>query len=172
MGFLLLIPFLLIRFGLLAGLSRDAVKRAAHFAPIAANERIAYGVYQLSTVALLVYPFFLRIEFHPTTQLVAGAAVYAMGVALLTASVASFAAPLENGLCRAGLYRISRNPLYVAYFVFFVGCALLTQSAVLLAFAIVFQISAHWIIRSEERWCIERFGDEYLCYMKKVRRYL
>ncbi len=37
---------------------------------------------------------------------------------------------------------------------------------------IVFQISAYWIILSEERWCVKKFGEEYINYMNKVRRYI
>jgi protein-S-isoprenylcysteine O-methyltransferase Ste14 len=37
---------------------------------------------------------------------------------------------------------------------------------------IFFQISAHWIILSEERWCIKKFGEEYIKYMNRVRRYI
>lgn len=172
MGFVLLIPFLLVRFGLLALLDKDAVERAARFAPLAGNERIAYGVYQLSNAAIFVYSFFLSIELQPSAVFAIGAAVYAAGAVLLVAAVASFAAPGEDGLNRTGLYRFSRNPMYVAYFVYFVGCALLTQSTALFVLVVVFQLSAHWIVRSEERWCIERFGDEYLLYAKRVRRYL
>ena len=40
-----------------------------------------------------------------------------------------------------------------------------------MALVIMFQISAHWIILSEERWCLDRFGEAYEEYMKKVRRY-
>jgi protein-S-isoprenylcysteine O-methyltransferase Ste14 len=87
-------------------------------------------------------------------------------------SVSNFAKPAKNGINLKGLYRISRNPMYLAYFIYFLGCVLLTRSLVLLALLIVFQISAHWIILSEERWCIEKFGEEYLNYMKKVRRYI
>ena len=43
-GLWLLVPFLLVRFGLLAVLSREAVARAAHFAPMEGGERIAYGI--------------------------------------------------------------------------------------------------------------------------------
>lgn len=62
--------------------------------------------------------------------------------------------------------------MYVAYFVFFMGYVLMTQSLILLALVIIFQISAHWIILSEERWCMEKFGDEYVQYLKRVRRYI
>lgn len=87
-------------------------------------------------------------------------------------SVANYAKPAENGINLHGLYQISRNPMYVAYFIYFLGCVLLTQSLILFAILLIFQISAHWIILSEERWCIERFGQVYLNYMNKVRRYI
>ena len=62
--------------------------------------------------------------------------------------------------------------MYVSYFICFAGCAFLTQSLILGGIVLVFQISAHWIILSEERWCMEKFGDSYVEYMKRVRRYI
>ena len=62
--------------------------------------------------------------------------------------------------------------MYVSYFACFSGMALLTQSWIMLIIVIIFQISAHWIILSEERWCLENFGKSYENYMKKVRRYI
>ena len=172
MGGLLLIPFFLIRFGLLWLRDREAVRRAAHFAPLLGRERGAYWIYQCSNGAILIFLLFLRIQAAPTPLFYAGAALYAAGTILLAASVLHFAAPSEGGFSQSGIYRLSRNPMYVAYFIFFLGCALLTQSLPLLAFVLVFQVSAHWIIRSEERWCAERFGEAYLQYKKRVRRYL
>lgn len=172
MGGLLLIPLFLLRFGLLALLDRAALARAAHFPPMEGGERIAYWVYQLSSGALLILPFFLRIRTSPAALFWAGAAVYAAGAALLAAAVAAFAAPSESGVRRGGIYRWSRNPMYAAYFLLFLGCALLTQSVVLLGLVLVFQAAAHGIILAEERWCLERFGEAYRQYCRKVGRYL
>ena len=61
--------------------------------------------------------------------------------------------------------------MYLAYFVFFAGCALLIQSPALCLLLVLFQSSAHWIIRGEERWCVQTFGPPYLRYMARVRRY-
>lgn len=80
--------------------------------------------------------------------------------------------PNAEGLNINGIYQFSRNPMYVAYFICFIGMSLLTQSLILLGIVIIFQVSAHWIILSEERWCIKRFGKSYEEYMKKVRRYI
>ena len=59
MGFLLLMPFFLIRFGLLALLDKGAVARAAHFAPLLKKEKPAYWIYQITNAAIFLYLFFL-----------------------------------------------------------------------------------------------------------------
>lgn len=170
-GFLLLIPFILIRFGLLNILNKEGLKRAAFFAPLIGKEKAAYWFYQISNILIFVYLFFLKITTDPY-WFYAGLTTYGLGVLLCIASVSNFAKPTENGINLKGLYRISRNPMYVAYFIYFLGCALLTQSLILFAILMVFQISAHWIILSEERWCIKKFGEEYRNYMNEVRRYI
>lgn len=44
-GLFLLLPFFLLRFGLLARLDREAIGRAARFAPLEGGERVAYWIY-------------------------------------------------------------------------------------------------------------------------------
>lgn len=168
-GFLLLILFLLIRFGLLSLLNKDGLKRAAFFAPLIGKEKIAYWFYQVSTLLIFVYLFFLKTTTDPYWFYI-GLATYGLGALLCLMSVLNFANPAENGINLKGLYRFSRNPMYVAYFIYFLGCVLLTQSLLLFTILLVFQISAHWIILSEERWCIKEFEEEYKNYMNNVRR--
>lgn len=168
---LLLIPFFLIRFGLLALLDKAAVRRAAYFPPPEGKEMAAYWFYQLSNAAIFICMFFLNIKTGPPGAFYAGVAVYAAGAVLLAVSIINFASPSGSGINQSGLYRVSRNPMYVAYFLYFIGCVLLTQSWLLLGIVLMFQLSAHWIIRAEERWCVRQFGAEYTQYMKKVRRY-
>jgi protein-S-isoprenylcysteine O-methyltransferase Ste14 len=170
-AFLIVIPLILIRFGLLSILDKESLKRAAYFAPLLGKEKVAYLFYQLSNSLIIVYLCFLKIRTDDYWFYI-GILIYGLGVLLCIISVFDFAKPKENGINLKGLYRVSRNPMYVAYFIYFLGCVLLTRSLVLLVILIVFQISAHWIIWSEERWCIEKFGDEYINYMNKVRRYI
>lgn len=172
MGFLLLLPFLLVRFGLLSILDKGAVGRAAHFAPLTRQELPAYWLYQLSNVGILLYPICLSIHFALDFIGIAGIAIYFLGLVLLCIAMVNFAAPTQGTFQQSGLYRISRNPMYLAYFVYFLGCVLLTRSPLLLALLAVFQTSAHWIILAEERWCIQTFGAPYVTYMQKTRRYL
>lgn len=102
----------------------------------------------------------------------AGTVLYLAGLCLCAVSMVDFSSPDDAGLNINGIYRFSRNPMYVAYFICFMGMAFLTQSLVLMGIIMIFQISAHWIILAEERECIERFGTAYEEYKKRVRRYI
>lgn len=61
-GFLLLIPFCIIRFLLPFILNKKAIQRAAHFAPVQGRERAAYYIYQLSNAGLLLCLLFLKVQ--------------------------------------------------------------------------------------------------------------
>nr|WP_298078144.1 isoprenylcysteine carboxylmethyltransferase family protein [uncultured Abiotrophia sp.] len=101
-----------------------------------------------------------------------GTVFFIVGILLCAISLVCFALPDVNGLNINGIYKISRNPMYVSYFICFLGMSFLTQSVPMLIIVLIFQISAHWIILSEERWCLAKFGKSYKDYMKRVRRYI
>ena len=170
-GILLIIPLFLIRYGLLSIINKATLSKAAFFPPMRGIERSMYLLYQIATIFLIIYPLFLTVS-NTTPYIQIGLVTYVVGILLLIWSTISFSKPDSNGICQSGLFRFSRNPMYIAYFIYFLGCVLLTQSIILFLGLCIFQISAHWIILSEERWCIEEFGNEYTQYMKKVRRYL
>lgn len=170
-GGFLLISLFLIRYGLLFIINRKALSKAALFPPMQGTERIMYWIYQVSTILIILYLFFLKIKVDTFIYDI-GLAIFVLGILLFTLAIVNFAKPNENGFVQSGMYRISRNPMYITYFVYFLGCALLTQSIILFLLLCIFQLSSHWIILSEERWCIEKYGKEYIQYMKKVRRYI
>lgn len=169
----LLIPLLLIRFGLMAARDRGALRRAAHLAPAHGRaERIACGVYQLASAGALLAPFFLTVKRPLALPGAAGLALYLSGLTLCALAVVQFAAPGESDMSAKGVYRLSRNPMYIAYFLCFLGMALLSHAWIMAGIAAALQISGHWVILAEERWCLARFGGAYARYMQKVPRYL
>ncbi|AOT68931.1 methyltransferase family protein [Geosporobacter ferrireducens] len=170
-AFLIVIPIILIRYGLLNVINKEALKRASFFAPLVGREKVAFWVYQITTAFILLYLLLLKIK-TDSVWFYVGLIIYSLGLILYAVSIVNYAKPKMNGINLNGLYQVSRNPMYVAYFIYFLGCVFLTRSWVLLVLLISFQISAHWIILSEERWCIRKFGEEYIKYMNKVRRYI
>jgi len=170
-GAILIIPLLIVRYGLPLFVDKSAMKRAAFTPPVEGREKIAFRVYLPSTFAMLIYMFFIKIIVESYLFCI-GVSVSTIGLLLYAISFINFGKPSKQGINTRGLYKYSRNPIYVAFFIYFLGCVLITQSLILLALLIVYQTSVHWIILSEERWCIQQFGNEYIQYMKRVRRYL
>lgn len=170
-GLIVVLPILLVRFLLTSLLSREAVKRAAFFPPTQGIERPAYYVNIATTLLLIIVPFFLKTDLHGPAG-ITGLCLLIPSLVMYGVSIVQFARPDHAGLNTSGLYSISRNPMYVAFFFWFLGGCILTRSWLLLAILLVFQVSVHYMILAEERWCIGQFGQSYLEYMKRVRRYL
>lgn len=171
-GFWLLIPFLAVRFGLLFIVNKVAIQRAGYFAPVLGHEKKAYVIYQISNIVLFLYLFFSIVKVDFSFSFYIGVFCYCLGILLCAISMIYFAFPDAEGLNINGIYQFSRNPMYVGYFICFIGMSFLTQSLIIFLIVLIFQVSAHWIILSEERWCLEKFGYKYKEYMKKVRRYI
>jgi len=106
-------------------------------------------------------------------------AMIILGLILTTTSMINLGSSTRLGLPseqtsfkQKGLYRISRNPMYV-------GFGLLTLSSVIYHLNIVIAILGiysiviyHFIILGEERFLQRRFGREYEIYKSKVGRYI
>lgn len=76
-------------------------------------------------------------------------------------------------LVTEGVFRISRNPMYLGFTLLLLGAALLLGTATPLAGPILFALVADlWYIRFEERAMRRRFGAAYEAYARKVRRWI
>ena len=72
-----------------------------------------------------------------------------------------------------GPYRYSRNPIYVADALLYVGLALLLRSLVgLLLLPVALLVMEFGVVRREERYLEKKFGGAYLKYKSRVRRWL
>jgi protein-S-isoprenylcysteine O-methyltransferase Ste14 len=78
-----------------------------------------------------------------------------------------------SALVTGGIYRLSRNPMYVGLFLFLMAWAI--QLSMLWPFIgpVLFVIYINrFQITPEERVMESKFGDEYSVYKNKVRRWL
>lgn len=78
-----------------------------------------------------------------------------------------------SSLVTRGPLRFSRNPMYTSFILITIGAALAIGTwwpMVTLIPAVV--IIDLWIIRPEERYLTETFGQEYAAYRASVRRWL
>jgi protein-S-isoprenylcysteine O-methyltransferase Ste14 len=72
-----------------------------------------------------------------------------------------------------GIYRISRNPIYLSMMLLVVGIALAANSLVILICVLpAGSALCVLVIRREERYLRRKFGDHYSDYMRRVRRWI
>jgi len=79
--------------------------------------------------------------------------------------------PPKN-LVVVGLYRLSRNPMYVGVLTILFGWALWFMSRNLLVYALSFVVIFHLrVVLFEEPWLERTHGDEWAHYKARVRRW-
>ena len=72
-----------------------------------------------------------------------------------------------------GVYAVSRNPIYAAMVFIYTGVAFLFNSFWFLPFlAVVILVIHYGVILREEKYLEKKFGDEYLNYKNRVRRWI
>ena len=71
-----------------------------------------------------------------------------------------------------GLFRLSRNPMYVGMYATMVASALYTLNPVVIVLGAFVIAVHHSIVMAEEEHMQKVFGLEYLEYRKRVRRYI
>jgi len=116
---------------------------------------------------------------RPATM-VAAMAVATLGLALVLAGVAAVIRhrttivphhPVAT-LITGGAYRLSRNPMYTGLAIAYLGLALLFDSWWPLAlWPLLIVAIRHLVIRPEEQYLTQRFGQTYTDYQSRVRRW-
>jgi protein-S-isoprenylcysteine O-methyltransferase Ste14 len=115
----------------------------------------------------------------PVVLTSASLGLWALGFALLFAGRAGLGdsfrigSPKEpTGLKRTGLFRFSRNPMYVGVYATLCAAVLRTLNPILLLIAVYVIAVHHRIVLAEETQLRRVFGEGYRTYCSQVRRYL
>lgn len=78
-----------------------------------------------------------------------------------------------NNIITTGIYRKSRNPIYLGFNIFPIGLGIFFDNLwVFLSFLPSAFMLYHIAIKKEEAYLEEKFGDEYRAYTSKVRRWI
>ena len=76
-------------------------------------------------------------------------------------------------LVKVGLYRYSRNPMYISVALILVGWTILFGSRSLVTYTLIVVIAFHLrVVFGEEPWLARTHGDEWVEYVQRVPRWL
>ena len=138
-------------------------------------------LYGVSLVVVLVLDWFWPMPIvGRVVGIVVGLALVAFGVGIAIWGRRTMQAAGTNVdphrpatvLVKNGPFRFSRNPLYMALVLLFLGLSLVVDTwwGIVLLFPVL--IIMHWgVILREERYLDQKFGASYQEYRSKVRRY-
>ncbi|MFW5656819.1 MAG: methyltransferase family protein [Bacteroidota bacterium] len=135
----------------------------------------------LSLLCIIIFYFFLpAYNFIPFPFNLSGLIIVYLGFVVMGKSRELFkknAVSLDITepaiLIREGVFLKSRNPMYAGMFLLLLGTAICFRNifSILSAFAFVIMVQI-FVIPREEKLMLKAFGDEYLAYKRKIRRWL
>ena len=125
--------------------------------------------------SVLIHPFW-----NNTASGWAGVLLCVIAVTGFALTLASFGDSFRVGidentsdkLITGGMFKISRNPIYVCLLIFFIGLFLVHRNIVIAVAFVLFALAIHRQILREEKFLSLHYGKEYEKYRNKVRRYM
>ena len=135
-----------------------------------------------SFILILVQLFFINLSLFEKKSVFLWICVALFGIGVMlfalaiirlgTFSLRVGLAQENTSLRTTGIYRFSRNPMLLGLYLIALGSAIYVQNPINWILVIVALTVHHKIILAEEDFLHERFGDQWIEYRNKVRRYI
>jgi protein-S-isoprenylcysteine O-methyltransferase Ste14 len=78
-----------------------------------------------------------------------------------------------SSLVITGVYKLSRNPMYIGFLFILLSWAFYLSQIYVFLFLLLFVVYMNkFQITPEERFMTQKFGEDYILYMTKVRRWI
>jgi protein-S-isoprenylcysteine O-methyltransferase Ste14 len=155
-------------------IAKEVFKRASGLASEMKTSRtykIVSYVSMITDLIAVVYSIVLPFKLS-TIWFYIGLTIFLLGlVALTVASVNFTMAPMNKPITR-GMYRYSRHPLYLSSLFIYLSVGIASASWVFLLFFIVQLVLMRVIAVGEERFCLEKYADDYHEYMDRTPRWI
>lgn len=169
-AWILVIPMLLIFFFAVKVTSARESGEAGAFQLTKKEKRVINAIF-LPMVVSFVYAVFLPLQ-SATAWLISGLAVYLFGMFFIIVAVLNFATSPKNRLVTTGVYRFSRNPMYVGLLLMQFGVGIACSSWLYLLLTVALMILLNANLSAEERYCLYRYGEDYQKYLNNTPRWI
>ena len=166
-------------------LMRRTGTQAMHFGKLDKTDflipQVALFYFYTVFAAAFGWPLASRQRFFQSTVVAwLGVALCLVGVLILVLSLVSFGNSFRVGidvdrpgrLVTTGMFAVSRNPIYVGFFVFLLGQLLVFPDWVPLIYLVAGTLLFHRQVLREEEFMRQRYGQEFADYCHHVRRYV
>ncbi len=169
-GWILLAFEFLIQGTLLLVFPKDVVARLFDRSEWSVKQRVYLLVGKVFSLLTLFLVIFTPLKIN-SIVFILGMILYVVGVVGLVVAMYNFKdTPLDQPVTK-GLYKISRHPQIVAQVIFLLGICMAIGSWAALFSLLISKLLQHFSILAEEEVCLNRYGESYRTYIKRVPRY-
>ena len=144
--------------------------------PLAVGALLAALIWLVSRLVPGFYFVFPGREFFALTLAIGGAMTIVLGVASFRrakTTINPMKPESSSSLVISGIYKLSRNPMYLGFLLVLVGWTVFFSNALAFVFVPVFIFYMNrFQIDPEERALAGKFGQEFVDYKSRVRRWL
>ncbi|HEU5238340.1 MAG TPA: isoprenylcysteine carboxylmethyltransferase family protein [Pyrinomonadaceae bacterium] len=128
-----------------------------------------------------LFPDSLNLAFVSTQSVkIAGLVLASLGLITFVLAFLSFGNSWRIGIDRqspgtlitGGIFGLTRNPIYVAFNLYFIGIFLINGTWFFLIFALMAAVAVHLQILREEEFLRKQYGESFEYYCKRTARYL
>ena len=135
------------------------------------NVNLYTKINQISYYLLFVISVFIPLK-TGTAVFCVGLFLFVIGILFYAMSLFYFAISEYDLPVTRGIYKFSRHPAYVSFFVINIGMFLVSFSFIVFIIAFLHFYALVFIIKEEEKMCKKQYGTDYAEYLKKTKRFL
>ncbi len=123
------------------------------------------------TRGMMIFTIFATIK-TGTSLFYVGILIFFAGMLFYIGALSAYAKTEEASPVTTGVYRISRHPMQVFSIIMWVGVGLATHSWIIIMLCCTQPFLMHRFLISQERFCLEKYGEPYRDYFERTPRYL
>lgn len=120
---------------------------------------------------IIVYSIFVPIK-ADSIYFYIGVVIYTVGICGSVYGMWIFSKADLTKPVTTGIYKYTRHPMQVMYYLSWIGLGLISGTWIIIIYAIIFPLLAIPSLIAQELDCIDKYGAEYIDYLKKTPRFL
>ncbi len=151
-------------------LDKEGFKRGADDSWVKQEEKFSMHLSGYIFMLIMLFSVFVPLQ-NDEHLFNLGLVMYIVTLLLSGYTSTCFVTAPKDKLITKGIYKYSRNPIYLVNGLIIITVALLTSASIYFVLFVIYIISTYFTIRVEERYCAVKYADDYRKYIKNTPRY-
>jgi protein-S-isoprenylcysteine O-methyltransferase Ste14 len=139
--------------------------------PSERKDKILTNLLVIIMFVSFIYSVFLPLKLGAIWFFV-GLVSYFVGLVLITIAMINFSTTPLNKPVTKGVYRFSRNPMFIGFFLVYAGISIACVSWIYLLITALFIVIVNYVSPLEEEITLGHYGTPYKEYMKKTPKWI